>query len=327
MQFAYEFHAVFLNSILEVGKMKVLIFGGAGFVGRNLADELLANGYQVFIVTRNLRKTVNNLGNKVQVIEWDNISPLASINELQEIDVVINLAGESIGNRRWSKSVKQEILSSRIRTTRAIVAAINNRTFQPKVLINASAVGYYGPRQNEEITELVEAGQDFLAQVCRAWENEVYKAQSDLIRVVTIRIGVVLGREGALNRMAMPFRFYIGGPLGTGKQWLSWIHIKDLTSMLRFIIEHQELTGPINATAPESVTMRNFCNVLGDVMNRPSWLPVPEFILKIALGQMAEMLLHGQRVVPNKIIGAGFEFWYPKLRSALEDALRNRTSV
>jgi uncharacterized protein len=327
MQFAYEFHAVFLNSILEVGKMKVLIFGGAGFVGRNLADELLANGYQVFIVTRNLRKTVNNLGNKVQVIEWDNISPLASINELQEIDVVINLAGESIGNRRWSKSVKQEILSSRIRTTRAIVAAINNRTFQPKVLINASAVGYYGPRQNEEITELVEAGQDFLAQVCRAWENEVYKAQSDLIRVVTIRIGVVLGREGVLNRMAMPFRFYMGGPLGTGNQWLSWIHIKDLTSMIRFIIEHQELTGPINATAPESVTMRNFCNVLGDVMNRPSWLPVPEFILKIALGQMAEMLLHGQRVVPNKIIGAGFEFWYPKLRSALEDALRNRTSV
>jgi uncharacterized protein len=327
MQFAYEFHAVFLNSILEVGKMKVLIFGGAGFVGRNLADELLANGYQVFIVTRNLRKTVNNLGNKVQVIEWDNISPLASINGLQEIDVVINLAGESIGNRRWSKSVKQEILSSRIRTTRAIVAAINNRTFQPKVLINASAVGYYGPRQNEEITELVEAGQDFLAQVCRAWENEVYKAQSDLIRVVTIRIGVVLGREGVLNRMAMPFRFYMGGPLGTGNQWLSWIHIKDLTSMIRFIIEHQELTGPINATAPESVTMRNFCNVLGDVMNRPSWLPVPEFILKIALGQMAEMLLHGQRVVPNKIIGAGFEFWYPKLRSALEDALRNRTSV
>jgi uncharacterized protein len=307
--------------------MKVLIFGGAGFVGRNLADELLANGYQVFIVTRNLRKTVNNLGNKVQVIEWDNISPLASINGLQEIDVVINLAGESIGNRRWSKSVKQEILSSRIRTTHAIVAAINNRTFQPKVLINASAVGYYGPRQNEEITELVEAGPDFLAQVCRAWENEVYKAQSDLIRVVTIRIGVVLGREGVLNRMAMPFRFYMGGPLGTGNQWLSWIHIKDLTSMIRFIIEHQELTGPINATAPESVTMRNFCNVLGDVMNRPSWLPVPEFILKIALGQMAEMLLHGQRVVPNKIIGAGFEFWYPKLRSALEDALRNRTSV
>jgi uncharacterized protein len=125
----------------------------------------------------------------------------------------------------------------------------------------------------------------------------------------------------------MPFRFYIGGPLGTGKQWLSWIHIKDLTSMLRFIIEHQELTGPINATAPESVTIRNFSNVLGDVMNRPSWLPVPEFILKIALGQMAEMLLHGQRVVPNRIIGAGFEFVYPKLRSALEDALGNRTSV
>lgn len=307
--------------------MNVLIFGGTGFVGRNLTEELLANGYQVIVVTRNRQRTANSLGNRVKVIEWDNISPLSSIYELREIDVVINLAGESIGNRRWSDSVKQEILASRVRTTGAIVTAINNRTIQPKVLINASAVGYYGPRQDDEITESAEAGQDFLAQVCRDWENEAYKVQNDLTRVVTIRIGVVLGNEGALNRMAMPFKFYIGGPLGTGNQWLSWIHIQDLTSMIRFVIEHQELTGPINATAPESVRMRDFCKVLGEVLNRPSWLAVPELLLKIALGQMAEMLLHGQRIVPKKILGAGFNFRFPELRSALEDALRNRNGV
>ncbi|MFA4980567.1 MAG: TIGR01777 family oxidoreductase [Sphingobacterium sp.] len=307
--------------------MNVLIFGGTGFVGRNLTEELLANGYQVFVVTRNRQRTANSLENNVKIIEWDNISPLSSIYELRGIDAVVNLAGESIGNRRWSDSVKQEILASRIRTTGAIATAINNRTIQPKVLINASAVGYYGPRQDDEITESAEAGQDFLAQVCRDWENEAYKVQKDLTRVVTIRIGVVLGSKGALNRMAMPFKFYIGGPLGTGNQWLSWIHIQDLTSMIRFVIEHQELTGPINATAPEPVTMRDFCKVLGEVLNRPSWLPVPEILLKVALGQMAEMLLHGQRVFPKKILSAGFEFRFPKLRSALEDALRNRNGV
>jgi len=164
-------------------------------------------------------------------------------------------------------------------------------------------------------------------QACRDWENEAYKVQNGLTRVVTIRIGVVLGNEGALNRMAIPFKFYIGSPLGTGNQWLSWIHIQDLTSMIRFIIEHQELTGPINATAPNSVRMRDFCKVLGTVLKRPSWLPVPELLLKIALGQMAEMLLHGQRAVPEKILGAGFAFRFPKLRSALEDALGKQDDV
>ena len=316
-----------LNVILEVEKTKVLIFGGTGFVGRNLAKELVVNGYQVYVVTRNRLKTANCLGNDVQVIEWDNISPLSSISELPEIDVVINLAGESIGNRRWSYSVKQEIMASRIRTTRAIVTAINDCIMQPSVLINASAVGYYGPRQDDMITELEKAGQDYLAEVCRDWENEAYKVQSDLTRVATIRIGVVLGNEGALKRMVMPFKFYLGGPLGTGNQWLSWIHIQDLTGLIRFVVEHQEITGPVNATAPVPVRMRDFAKVLGEVLKRPSWLPVPEFLLKIALGQMAEMLLHGQRAVPEKILGAGFEFRFLELRLALEDALGNRNCV
>ena len=307
--------------------MKVVIFGGTGFVGRSLADELLTNGYYVLVVTRNRQKIVKDLVSKVKIIEWDNNSPLSSISELFEADVVVNLAGESIGNRRWSNSVKQEILASRIRTTRAIVSAINDGIIKPKVLISASAIGYYGSRQGEEITEIEETGQDFLAQVCRDWENEAYKAQSDLTRVATIRIGVVLGREGALNRMITPFKFYIGGPLGTGNQWLSWIHITDLTRIIRFVVENHELTGPVNATAPVPVTMKEFSQVLGEVMNKPSWLPIPPWILKIALGQMSEMLLHGQRVVPKKIIDGGFEFRFSKLKVALENVLGARNGV
>ncbi|MDO0825495.1 TIGR01777 family oxidoreductase [Desulfosporosinus nitroreducens] len=307
--------------------MNVLIFGGTGFIGRNLIEELLANGYKVSVVTRNHQKEVNQFGNKIQVIEWDNISPLSSIYKFDQIDVVINLAGESIGSRRWTNSVKAEIIASRIRTTGAIVAAINNGIIQPKVLINASAVGYYGLCEDEEITESAEVGQDFLAQVCREWENEAYKVQNAGTRVATIRIGVVLGNEGALNRMALPFRYFIGGPLGNGNQWLSWIHIRDLTSMIRFIIEHQELAGPINAVAPNPVRMGEFSKMLGYVLARPSWLPVPEILLKIALGQMAEMLLHGQRAVPRKVLSADFKYKFPKLKAALENAMGNRKGV
>ncbi|MBS4024214.1 MAG: TIGR01777 family oxidoreductase [Clostridia bacterium] len=307
--------------------MNVLIFGGTGFIGRNLTGELLANGYQVFVVTRNSQKTVYDLGNKLQLIEWDNISPLSSVYGLQQIDAVINLSGESIGKCRWTNLIKEEILASRVRTTNAIVTAINDGFIKPKIFINASAVGYYGLCKDDEITEADEVGQDFLAQVCLDWENEANKVQNNLTRVVTIRIGVVLGKEGALTKMAMPFKFYLGGPIGTGNQWLSWIHIKDLASMIRFIIEHKEIVGAINAVAPEPVRNKEFCKVLGKVLNKPSWLPVPEFLLKIALGQMAEMLLHGQRVAPKKIVSSGFEFSFPKLKAAIEDALGNRNNV
>lgn len=301
--------------------MKVLIFGGTGFVGRNLTQELLENGFQVYIVTRNPPKNPSTLGHRVQVIEWDNISPLSSLKKLEQIDAVINLAGESIGNRRWSKSVKEKIIASRVRTTQGIVSAINNGTIQPQVLINASAVGYYGPCGDEEITEYEKPGQDFLAQVCQAWENEAYKVRSDSTRVVTIRTGVVLGKEGALNRMALPFKFFVGGPLGKGNQYLPWIHIQDLVRMIRFIVEYQELTGPINAVAPNPLRMKDFSKVLGKVLKRPSWFPVPEFLLKIALGQMAEMLLHGQRAVPRKILDSNFRYRFPDLEMALEDIL------
>lgn len=306
--------------------MNVLVFGGTGFVGRNLTVELVKNGYEVYVVTRNPQKTASIFDDKVHVIEWDNVSPLSSALKRKQIDVVINLAGESIGNRRWTHSVKEEIRASRIGTTGAIATAIKEGTIQPRILINASAVGYYGPRKDEEITESEEVGQDFLAQVCRDWESEAFKVRNNFTRVVTLRLGVVLGSEGALNRMALPYKFYIGGPLGKGNQWLSWIHIQDLTSMITFIIEHEELTGPINAVSPYPERMSDFSKILGKVLKSPSWLPVPEVLLKIALGQMAEMLLHGQRAVPKKILNANFKYRFPKLKDALENALGNRNN-
>lgn len=287
---------------------------------------MTAYGYQIIVATRNAQKTLKLLGKNVHVVEWDNIAPLGPVltalgdaEAIKEIDVVVNLAGESIGSRRWTSAVKAEILASRVRTTHAVVSAINEGIIKPQVLVNASAVGYYGPRQDEEITELERAGQDFLAQVCREWENEAYKADNGLTRVVTLRLGVVIGPEGALNRMSLPFKFYLGGPMGTGKQWLPWIHVQDLARLIRFVIEHRELVGPVNAVAPQTVRMNEFSKTLGEILKRPSWLPVPEFLLHIVLGQMAEMLIYGQRAIPRKLLDAGFEYKFPYLKGALEN--------
>jgi len=301
--------------------VKVLIFGGTGFVGRNLIEELEDNQYQVFVVTRNREKYLESLANKVQLLEWDTVSSLSSIDKLPEMDIVINLAGESLAEKRWTSSVKEEIKDSRVRTNRAIVTAINNSVIEPELLISASAVDYYGPRQDEKITEKEKAGDSFLARVCRAWEEEAYKVQNESTRVVTTRFGVVLGEEGALQRMVLPFKLYVGGPVGRGEQWLSWIHIQDLVKMIRFIMENQDLTGPVNAVSPDPVRMKDFSKTLGNVLNKPSWLPVPEFMLKIVLGQMSEVLLQGQRVYPEKISHTEFEFNFPEVKSALEDVL------
>jgi len=302
--------------------MKVLIFGGTGFIGRNLTKELLEKGYEVWVVTRNKQSTTSRLEEGVQIIQWDNYSPLAIPQNLKEVEAVINLAGQSIGGRRWTKAVKEEIMASRVRTTKAIVTAINEGTLQPKVLINASAVGYYGPRGDEKVTESDGAGRDFLAQVCEAWEKEAYKVSNHFTRVVTIRIGLVLGKEGALNLMALPLKLFVGGPLGRGTQWLSWIHVQDLVGIMRYIIENQELTGPVNGVAPNPVQMRDFMKILGKVLHRPSWFPVPEFLLKIVLGQMSEMLLHGQRVVPSKMLKVAYKYKFVNLEGALENIFK-----
>ena len=214
--------------------MKILIAGGTGFIGKQLCQELLSAGHQVAVLSRNPSQAQGTLPENVEVIGWENSEAVFPATALQGVECIVNLAGESIGDGRWTKAKKERILGSRIKTTQAIVEAIKNQGVNPKVFISASAIGFYGPCQDEELTESAPAGQDFLATVCRAWESEAYRAEHEGVRVATVRIGVVLGNGGALERMMLPFKFYVGGPTGSGNQWLSWIHVKDLVKIIRF---------------------------------------------------------------------------------------------
>ncbi len=300
--------------------MHILIFGGTGFVGRALTRELVEKGYDVTIVTRSAGKYEPVQGKIANTVHWDTYSSLP-VDDLPKTDVIVNLAGESIGKRRWTKKAKKEILNSRVRVTSVIAEAIRKGLLKPGFLINASGANYYGKRGDEKITETDTNGDDFLAHVCRLWEDEAYSAETGLTRVVTLRTGIVVGDNIGIRKMATPVRYFIGGPAGSGNQWHSWIHIDDLVGIIRFIIEQCSITGPVNAVSPNPVRNRELFRTLGRVLNRPSWLPVPGFALKMVLGQMAEMLLHGQRLVPEKLTKAGYEFKYPGLREALEDAL------
>jgi hypothetical protein len=295
--------------------MNILITGGTGFIGSALQEELLNDGHNVVITTRR-RDSVwfEDRG----VLKW---APPALIPSdiISSINAVINLAGEPIADGRWTEEKKERIRSSRIDTTRAVVQSIRNVKKPPRTLISASAVGYYGPHGDEVITEEIPPGSDFLADVCKAWEAEAMKAEDAGIRVVIVRIGLVLDKGGGLlSRMDKPFRFFMGGHIGTGKQWFSWIHRADLIGIMRYILEHEGVKGPVNATAPEPVTNDEFSRTLGKVLGRPSWVHAPAFAIRLALGEFGEMILTGQRVLPEKIMKAGYEFKY----SRLEDALR-----
>jgi hypothetical protein len=293
--------------------MNILITGGTGFIGSALTHELVSSGHNVLIVTRRQIAPPSSC----EILLWKPPALLPP-DTISNIDAIINLAGEPIGSGRWTKTRKERILSSRIDTTRAIVQSIRGVDSPPKTLINASAIGYYGPRGDEYVTEDTSPGTDFLASVCRAWEAEAVKAHEFGVRVALIRLGVVLGLGGgALSKMIPPFRFFLGGPIGTGKQWLSWIHRDDVIGIIKYILEHDPISGPVNLTAPQPVTNKEFSSAIGDALHRPSWLPVPSFMLKIAFGEMADMLLTGQRVIPEKILKAGYQFKYPKVNEAL----------
>jgi len=301
--------------------MKALIFGGTGFIGQELTCELLSHDYEVCVVTRSKSRSQEKVIKGVELMEWDGDTPLSQLDNLQKFDVVVNLAGESIANGRWIESVKQKILHSRVEVTRAIVEAILSRALTPKVLISGSAIGYYGAHGDEILTEEAVAGEDFLASVCKQWEEQAYRGQNELTRVVVIRTGVVLGTQGALTRMVKPFKAHMGGSVGSGTQLLSWVHVKDVVGMIRFSIENTHIIGAVNATAPEPTQMKAFANCIGTVLSSPSWLAVPEFMIKLALGEMSEIVLKGQRVIPEKMLQNGYKFKFPELKSALEDIL------
>jgi uncharacterized protein len=280
--------------------MTVAITGASGFIGRRLGERLRAEGHTV------------------RGVSLRSAPPPSSF---QDCDAVVHLAGEPVA-QRWTASARQRIADSRILGTRAVVEALTKLERKPKVLVSASAVGYYGSRADEILIEASAPATDFLGQVATAWEAEARRAEALGIRVVTPRIGVVLGRGGgALAQMLLPFKLGVGGRLGSGKQWMSWIHLEDLCAMISYAIRNENIAGPVNAVAPAPVTNADFTRALGRALRRPTIFPVPAIALKLLFGEMSTVLLDGQRVIPQVAQDAGFQFQYPDLESALGDAV------
>ncbi|WNF23870.1 TIGR01777 family oxidoreductase [Mesobacillus jeotgali] len=297
--------------------MKIAITGGTGLVGRALSSELVRNGHEVFILTRKVNEQSIN---SVKLVQWLNPGDQPE-SQLEGIDAIVNLAGATI-NGRWTEEYKQKIIDSRIKATtevKRIIMALNDK---PPVLINASAVGYYGTSLAGEFNEQSGPGIDFLSDTVQRWESSANEVKEFGTRVVLCRFGLILDKNGgALPRMVLPYKFFGGGKVGTGDQWLSWVHIKDVIRGILFAIESSKLDGPVNFVAPSPVTMDQFGKVLSLVLDRPHWLPVPGFALKIALGEMSMLVLEGQRVIPEKLLNAGFSFQYPELEKALREIL------
>ncbi len=290
----------------------IVITGGTGFLGSAITRALVERGDRVTIVSRGAGPV-----HGCSVVGWNSLQ-----QAIDTADVVINLAGSSVGGPRWSAKVRNEILSSRIDATKSVVEAIKKAPHAP-CLVSASAVGFYGNTMVPS-NEAMGVGATFLAVVTDAWEREAANASNDT-RVAIMRIGVVLDAEqGALPKMVAPMRMFIGGVLGSGRQWLPWVHVQDVVSAFLWAVDNDDAYGVINVVAPEAVTMRTFTTTLASVMQRPSWLPVPGVALRILLGRQADVVLHGQHVVPNRLMGSNFKFAFPSLRKALEHLLSIR---
>ncbi len=300
--------------------MKLIVVGGTGFIGSRLLATLNRGGHAVTLLTRNAAKAARFRESGVAVCAWvDPDWPKV----LEGADAIINLAGEGVADGRWTRARKERILKSRIETTRSLVDALAGVTLRPKVLVNASAVGFYGPRNGAGIDESGSAGNGFLSDVCAAWEREAIKARELGARVVLLRIGVVLGPDGgALPRMLLPFRLGLGGRLGSGAQWFPWVHIDDVVGLALEAVLNPALSGPVNVVAPGSVTNADFTAALGRALHRPTILPVPAFALKLLLGEMSEMMLTGQRALPTAAEKAGYHFKFSGLKESLDDILK-----
>ena len=299
--------------------MRIVIAGGTGFIGSALTRRLVEEGHSVVLLSRNPDVPAPAIPPTARRVAWDAKSAGQWAAELDGADAVINLTGELIGRRRWSRSKKQKIFSSRVESTRALVDAIGRTANRPGVLINASAVGIYGPVDEWEVPETHPPGKDFLAQVGIAWEAAARRGVEFGVRVVMLRTGIVLARGGgALARMVLPFRLFIGGVLGAGRQWVPWVHREDLVGIILFLLARGDIAGPVNVVAPESVTMKEFSVALGKALRRPCWTRVPAFVVRLTLGEMSTIVLTGQRAVPAVLRQHGYSFRYTALSSALQ---------
>ena len=307
--------------------MKVLVTGATGFVGKKLVSELVNRNYKVSILTRNLENARRRLPIECQIHRWEPELYPPSSQSFDGVDAVIHLAGENIADGRWTSKRKNLIKNSRVLSTRNLVSTLASIKNPPKIFISSSAVGFYGKNKHVELYESLDSGKDFLAEVCKEWEKEAFKAKDRNIRTVALRIGIVLGYEGgAMKKILPPFWAGVGGKLGDGDQWMSWIHVKDLVEMITHCIENNSIQGVYNATSPEPVTNKEFTKCLAKMLRRPALIPVPKFALKIILGEMSDLLLGSLKVSSLKIIESGYKFKFPDLNSALSDICTNSTN-
>ncbi len=294
--------------------MRVVVTGGTGFLGRALVAALVGRGNEAVVVTRDPSRA--ELAPGARGTGWDGLA-----TAVDGADAVVNLAGETIA-QRWTTAAKARIVGSRAQAAERVGAALRAAKSPPGVLVNASAIGFYGNRGDEELTEESSAGSGFLAETTLAWERAAREAVPDGVRLVLLRTGIVLDpAEGALAKMLIPFRFGLGGPLGSGRQWMPWIHREDLVGLLLAALDDPRYAGPVNATAPAPVTMKELAATLGRVLRRPTFAPAPAFAIRAAMGEMAALVLDGQRALPAKAGALGFHFRFPALEPALRDLL------
>ncbi|WNV80617.1 TIGR01777 family oxidoreductase [Bacillus atrophaeus] len=303
--------------------MNIAMTGGTGFLGQHLTGVFTRQGHHVYILSRKPKETEQKNITYVQWLTED----AAPEHELPHIDAWVNLAGQSIFGR-WTEDTKQQILSSRVDSTREVRRLIHKQTDKPDVLIQASAVGIYGTSGTESFTEdSPTSNEDFLSHTAHVWEREGQRIEALGIRTVYARFGVMLGEKGALPLMVLPYKLFAGGTIGSGDQWLSWVHVGDAADLISFAIEHDSISGPVNVTSPNPVEMKQFGKAIARIKHRPHWLPVPEFFLTKALGEMSLLIVKGQRALPKKAIVEGFRYTYSDLGFALSHLLKNRNAV
>lgn len=296
--------------------MRILITGASGLVGTALQRSFAHKGYDVLLASRSEPKTANH-------IQWNVEDGFAEPERLEGIDAVVHLAGENVSGLRWTDEKKKAIRDSRVLGTRSVVDAISKLKDRPKVLVASSAIGFYGERGDEEMSESSTAGHGFLADVAKEWEGEARRAEDAGIRTVLLRTGIVLSKDGgALGTMLTPFKMGVGGVVGSGKQWMSWISLDDHIAVINYVIENDNIRGAVNAVSPHPVTNEEFTKTLGEALSRPTFIPLPEFAVSMLMGEMGDaLLLTSTKVMPNRLLDAGFEFKLPDLKSAIETAV------
>ncbi|MBU1097994.1 MAG: TIGR01777 family oxidoreductase [Bacteroidetes bacterium] len=304
---------------------KIVITGATGFIGKNISTELINRGDEVVVFSRSPERAKSIVPGAHAYVNWDYNSENNDgwIKYLEGADSVIHLAGESVMAKRWNEEHKKSVLESRVLGTRSLVEAVSKLKYKPNSFISASAIGYYGTSETEIFNEKSDSGNDFLARVTRKWEEEVVVNKYFGVREVRVRIGIVLDKkEGALAKMITPYKFFVGGPIGSGKQWFSWIHIKDVVGIFLHVLDNTKVSGPVNAVSPAQINMNQFSKILGRVLHRPALFKVPSVVIKLIVGEAEYLVTEGAKVLPKVALESGYNFVYTDLGNALSNIFK-----